>query len=294
MKFLPYALVLILAVVIIALLFTGENKLEYEVTSPKDEQEEEVVEEETAITDEESEDQKDVEDKAPDIKEEEPERYEEKEEELSEDESLKNLVYEFLGRPYERGPLGEEEGERIYREDVFDCTTLVLVSASKYNANGKSAEEMMKVANYYPAEVISYENRLHFTTYRNKVSPLFEDITRQIGGDLTEQKKVLLNKDKEGEGRLIDIDWEEEVVIKYIKTEDIQKITENIPKKVGVAFIVDGDENMGLDVRHEGFVFNSNELVHASSQRGEVYKEDLLKFLENSNYTGVLFFKFPK
>ena len=70
MKFLPYALVLILAVVIIALLFTGENKLEYEVTSPKDEQEEEVVEEETAITDEESEDQKDVEDKAPDIKEE--------------------------------------------------------------------------------------------------------------------------------------------------------------------------------------------------------------------------------
>ncbi len=208
--------------------------------------------------------------------------------------SLKGIVYEFLGRPYERGPLGEEEGEQIYREDVFDCTTLVLVSTSKYNANGKSAEEMMKVANYYPAGVVSFESRLHFTTYRNKVSPLFEDITRQIGGDLTEQKKVLLNKDREGEGRLIDVDWEEEVVIEYIKTEAVQKITKNIPKEVGVAFIVDGDENMGLDVRHEGFVFNGSELVHASSQRGEVYKEDLLKFLESSNYSGVLFFRFPK
>ncbi len=205
--------------------------------------------------------------------------------------TLKQIVYGFLGTPYERGPLGEGDNEKIYRTDVFDCTTLVLVTASKLNSNGTSPEEMMEKANYYPAGEVSYENRLHFSTYRNKVSPFFRDITFDVGGERTKEKTVILNKERDKEGRLIDIDWEEEIKLKYIEKEDIFEIISHLPLEVGVAFIVDGDEKIGLDVKHEGFVFDREKLVHASSNRGEVFEENFLDFLEKSNYSGVLFFK---
>jgi hypothetical protein len=205
--------------------------------------------------------------------------------------TLKQIVYGFLGAPYELGPLGEGEDERIYRTDVFDCTTLVLVNASKFNSNGASPEEMMTKANYYPAGEVSYENRLHFSTYRNKVSPLFEDITSDVGGERAKEKTVILNRERDKEGRLIEIDWEQEIKLAYIEKEDVPDIISRLPLEVGVAFIIEGDEEIGLDVRHEGFVFDREKLVHASSSRGEVFEEDFLDFLEKSNYSGVLFFK---
>jgi len=203
---------------------------------------------------------------------------------------LKEIVYNFLGSPYKRGPLGEKENKEIYREDVFDCTTLILVSAAKVNSNGKTPKEVMKEVNYYPPGEVSYENRLHFSTYRNKVSPYFEDITQEIGKDKTKEKKVILNKKRE-EGRLIDINWEEEINLEYIRKEDLDKVISNLPSEVGVAFIKNGDEKIGLDVRHEGFVFEKENLIHASSIEGEVAEVDFLDFVENSNYDGVIFFK---
>lgn len=287
MKFLIYTLILIVAIITIGYFFKKDREFEYETPSNENEEMEvfETKEEEPDSTDE---------DKAEEVKEE-AEVFETKEEEGAVSEkNLKEIVYGFLGTPYKRGPLGEDQGEKIYRTDVFDCTTLVLISASKYNSNGKTAEEMMKIANYHPAEVISYETRLHFTTYRNLVSPFFEDITHEVGENLTKEKVVILNRERNEKGRLIDIDWQEEIILRYIKKEDIHKIKSNIPAEVGVAFVVNGDEDMGLDVRHEGFVFDGHELIHASSQRGEVYKEDFLKFIENSNYSGVLFFKLTR
>lgn len=148
----------------------------------------------------------------------------------------------------------------------------------------------MKEVNYYPPGEVSYENRLHFSTYRNKVSPYFEDITQEIGKDKTKEKKVILNKKRE-EGRLIDINWEEEINLEYIRKEDLDKVISNLPSEVGVAFIKNGDEKIGLDVRHEGFVFEKENLIHASSIEGEVAEVDFLDFVENSNYDGVIFFK---
>ncbi len=210
---------------------------------------------------------------------------------LKEEKSIKQIVYGFLGTPYERGPLGEKEEERIYRTDVFDCTTLVLVVASKFNSNGVFPEEIIKQANYYPSDQISYESRLHFSSYRNQVSPLFRDITEEIGKEKTKTKQVVLNKDRGEEGRIIDINWEREINLKYIAKEDVPEIISFLPSETGVAFMVDGDEKIGLDIRHEGFLFNGEKLVHASSNRGEVFEEDFLDFFDKSNYTGVIFFE---
>ncbi len=243
-----------------------------------------IIQEEKIDTSEEVKDVEELEGKLKEEVEDEMEKFEQTK-------TLKQIVYGFLGVSYERGPLGEGKNEKIYRTDVFDCTTLVLVTASNFNSNGTSPEEMMKRVNYYPAGEVSYENRLHFSTYRNKVSPFFEDITFNVGGQRTKEKTVILNKERDKEGRLIDINWEKEIRIKYIEKEDVPEIISYLPLEVGVAFIVDGDEEMGLDVRHEGFVFDREKLVHASSSRGEVFEENFLDFLEKSNYSGVLFFK---
>ncbi len=210
---------------------------------------------------------------------------------LKEEKSLKQITYSFLGTPYKRGPLGEKEGEKIYRTDVFDCTTFVLVVASKFNSNGNLPEEMIKQANYYPSDQILYENRLHFSSYRNQVSPLFRDITERVGREKTKTKQVILNKDRGEEGRIIGIDWEHEINLKYVKREDVPEIISFLPTETGVGFIVEGDEKIGLDVRHEGFLFNGEKLVHASSNKGKVFEEDFLNFLEKSNYTGIIFFE---
>jgi hypothetical protein len=212
----------------------------------------------------------------------------------TQEKSLKQIVYGFIGAPYELGPLGEGEGEKIYRTDVFDCTTLVLVSASKFFSNGASPEEIMKKANYYPSEEVSYETRLHFSSYRNQVSPFFKDITEQVGGEKTEEKTVVLNKNRGEEGRIINIDWEKEIILKYIKKENVSGIISQIPPEAGVAFIIDGDEEIGLDIRHEGFLFDRENLVHASEKKKKVTEDNFLELLEKSGYSGVIFFEIKR
>ncbi len=197
---------------------------------------------------------------------------------------IEDIVRGFLGKPYELGPLGEKESEKIYRTDVFDCTTLVLVSVSKLHSD--KPEEMIKKVNYFPPGEVSYENRLHFSSYRNKVSDYFTDITRQVGGDSTESKEVLLNKD-----RLIDIDWQEEIVLDYIPVSEVGGVLDNLPSTVGVMFMRDSFSDIGLDVGHEGFLFDGTNLIHASINRQKVVEDDFLTYLRESNHDGVIFYK---
>ncbi len=206
--------------------------------------------------------------------------------EEEEEVSLEEIVYSFLGSPYQGGPLGEGEGEKIYREDVFDCTTLVLISAANYNAKEVSPEEKMKDINYHPPGEVSYESRLHFSSYRNLVSPYFKDITREVGGENFREERVLLNGT-----RIIPIDWQEEIVISYIPKEKIHLVLENLPKEAGVGFIREGSFDIGLDINHEGFLFEGRRLVHASLEKGEVVEENFLDYLSKRDYKGVIFYK---
>ena len=224
-------------------------------------------------------------------------------------ERLKALSILGLGAPYQLGPLGEEIGrdkDPVFRIDKFDCTTFVLTkTALLYSQNLKQAREMMKFLNYGLEEnlltrekepKITFENRLHFTSFRNKVSPYFRDITEQIAGpERIREKKIILNKIKPDGQRLIDIDWEKEIILKYIPSEHInKKLLGELPKAVGIAFIRAGDEKIGLDVRHEGFLFDSELFFHASSKRGQVVVDNFLEWYFSQDnipkFQGVIFF----
>ena len=194
----------------------------------------------------------------------------------------REIITGFIGTPYELGPL--DEGENIYREDVFDCTTLVLTTVA--NLYSDNPEEEIKNVNYHPPGEVGYETRLHFSTYRNKVNDYFTNITKEVGGDYVNQKQVVLNKDQ-----LIEIDWQEEITINEIRTQNVSEVVDNLPEVAGIMFMRDSNPNIGLDINHEGFVLDGEDLVHASPTHGQVYREDLLTYLENSDYDSVGFYK---
>ncbi len=208
----------------------------------------------------------------------------------TEEKTLKEVASNFLGTPYKKNPLGEEEGELLYRTDYFDCTTFVLSVIAEKKANHKTPQDIMLEINYHPPSNVSYNNRNHFTTYRNKISPYFEDITKSIGENYTKTKKIVLNKKTEGK-RIIDINWEEEVTIYYILSEDVKKITNNIPREVGVGFVNTSRFSEGLDVVHEGLLFDRETLFHASLKEKKVVQQNFLEYLDENNHSGVLFYK---
>lgn len=206
-------------------------------------------------------------------------------------ESVESLVREFTGAPYQKGPLGEGEGERIYREDVFDCTTFVLTIAARMNAVDTTPRNAMRKIHYYPPGEVSYRNRLHFSSYRNTISRYFKNITREVGGDAVKGKEVLLNRDHPQRGRLINLDWEREVTVRYIPSQRVPEVVENLPATAGVGFVRRKYFSLGLGVAHEGIVLNGRDLAHASSEKGRVVREDFLGYLKRHEYTGVLFFR---
>lgn len=219
---------------------------------------------------------------------------------------LRALAVLRLGTPYQLGRLGEESGrdkDPIFRLDITDCTVFVLTNVALLHSQSlKEAEEKMKFLNYWPEEnletgeikyKITFENRLHFTTDRNTISPYFRDITEKIAGsDKIKEKTVILNKIKADGKRLIDIDWEKEMVVKYIPNEYITKdLLAELPQAIGLAFIKEGDEEIGLDVRHEGFLFAGELFFRASSAEKKVVVNDFFEYYFETQFDGIILFE---
>ncbi len=218
------------------------------------------------------------------------------------DERLKALAILRLGTPYQLDCLGEESGrdkDPIFRLDVTDCTTFILTAAALlHSQNLEEAKGMMKFLNYQPNSEMTFENRLHFTTDRNAVSPYFEDITgRFLCGCSLKTVKVTLNKVKPDGRRLIDINWEKETTIRYIPGQYItEKLFSKLPAAIGVAFFKNGDEKIGLDVRHEGFLFDGQLLFHATSAQEVVAAEDFFEYYfgkdgKTPKFDGIILFE---
>jgi hypothetical protein len=209
-------------------------------------------------------------------------------------ERLKALSILRLGTPYQLGPLGEESGrdkDPIFRLDVTDCTAFVLTNVALLHSQSlEEAREMMKFVNYRPPNFeITFENRLHFTTDRNTVSPYFGVITQDsFSGCKLKTVSVTLNKIKPDGKRLIDIDWEKEMEIQYIPNQCLsEEFFSNLPQVLGIAFLREGDDKIGLDIRHEGILIDRKFLFHASPIQNKVVAENFFEYYFKNG-------KFPK
>ncbi len=212
---------------------------------------------------------------------------EDEEEDEEVDPVLREIVSDYIGSPHDSDPLDDDEN--VYNNEAFNSTTLVLISAADYHFPD-DPEKGMEEIHYYPPGEVSYETRLHFSTYRNRISEYFTDITLEVAEDLAQSKMITLNKDGE-DGRLLDIDWEEEIELHYVDLNDLTEVIPELPEVAGITFIVDGDEDIGLDVRGEGLLIDGDRLIRSSSSEGEVIEESILDFLEDQDYDAVNFFK---
>ncbi len=197
------------------------------------------------------------------------------------DRRLEALSLLRLGTPYELGCLGEEsekDQDPIFRVDLTDCTAFVLTNAALLHADSmERAEQEMRKVNY--RSEVSFEKRLHFTTDRIDVSPYFDFLTDQMDKNKIKEKQVILNKIKGDGERLIDIDWEKNTTVKYIPNQYIdEELLSSLPQSTGVAFVDEDRFKLGLDVVHEGLLFDQRYLIHASSDKGEVEKVNFLDY----------------
>ena len=217
----------------------------------------------------------------------------------SEEDRLWAISFLRLGTPYKLGCLGEESGvdsDPIFRLDFTDCTALVLTNTALLCS--QSAEEALAKMTQinYRSDDISFYNRLHFTTDRNDASPFFKDVTEQlINPELIEEVEIVLNKKgKEGK-RIIDIDWEKQRILKYIPIKHCQEVfLGTLPSALGVALVKEATIEQGLDVIHEGFLFEGEKFVHASSSEGEVVQVSFRNYLTQQKpkyFDGVIFFE---
>jgi len=215
-------------------------------------------------------------------------------------ERLKALAILRVGTPHQADCLGEESGrdrDPLFRVDTADCTGFVLTNAALLHAESvEEAREAMKTINYYPGKSPSFENRLHFTTERNAFSPHFEDITEQIAPaeDIATQKVIMNGFDSQG-NRIINLNWEKETEVRYIPSKILSaEFLKTIPEAVGVAFIRKSDVYRGLDVAHEGLLFDGHDLFYTSVILKKVVEVDFLDYLHSTEHVvfdGILVFK---
>ncbi len=203
-----------------------------------------------------------------------------------------------LGTPYLLFCLGEEkepDKDPVFRLDSMDCATFVMTTAALLHCSSlDDARTQMIKANY--RHVVTYQERLHYTTDRIEVSPFFDDITEKIAGkDNFKIKNILLNKIKSDGKRIINIPWEKEIGMKYIPNKFITKeLLKKAPRSCGIAFIKEKYAEQGVDVAHEGLLFNGDTLIHASSTANRVVKVGFYEYYwaENKpNFSGIILFE---
>lgn len=200
-----------------------------------------------------------------------------------------------LGTPYVGGCLGEEtppDTGPLFRLDVADCTVFVITSvALAHKETWKGAREMMKVLNYHNPpvvgkEVVSYNNRIHFTYDRLHGCPYFRDITDELlpEGELS-RATVTLNRKSDG-SRLLNIPWEKKVTARYIPSSRVDALLcSRLPEACGVAFVREKNFKIGVVVTHEGIIIDKKWLIHANSISKKVMKTDLCGYMrDNSDY----------
>ncbi|MBN1825312.1 MAG: DUF1460 domain-containing protein [Candidatus Eisenbacteria bacterium] len=215
---------------------------------------------------------------------------------LGVEEKLAALARLRIHTPYRIGCLGEgrdPDRDPLFRLDETDCTVLVVTSAALLHAGSLEEAEGAIRRIHYRGGQPSYENRYHFTLDRITASPFFEEITARAAPDsLLEGITVRLNRDSAG-GRLLPIDWEREVTIRYLPARRMNRtVAARLPSACGIAFLRLANVPKGYLVAHEGILLDGDRLFHASSRAGRVVESPLFDYLENTGFDGLLFYRF--
>ncbi len=211
------------------------------------------------------------------------------------------LAFLQVGTPYRGGPLGEEtapDTDPVVAFEYADCTVMNLLAEALAHAPEAGGERAAMARAHYRNGVVSFENRLHFTTDRLDVSPYDRDITRRVAGSIAVCRTVTLNRKSDG-SRWIPIDWTRERRVCYVPMRHAARLARwfaegRIASSAGIAFVQARHLGNGLDVVHEGLIWKGTTLVHASSREGRVVAVPWTGFVRDRgrSYDGFVLFEY--
>lgn len=201
----------------------------------------------------------------------------------------------FLGAPYRRSPLGEGKGidpDARYREDAFDCLTLVETAIALAHRRERSqAERILDDIRYADREEPSYQSRLHLMEaqwipdlirkgYLEEVTPLY-------GGEDVVWIEIELDAQKWERRRLLPaLPWAPELEgvhrIPVLPLEAAIRIANTLPAGLVIDVVREARGDDLTRISHTGLLLErdgSRFVRHAALRDRKVIDEPLEAFL---------------
>lgn len=216
---------------------------------------------------------------------------------------LKALNKWRIGTPYGIYCLGEETGvdkDPIIRFDSSDCTVHVLTTiAFSKSSSWEEARRNMIDIHYkdrpHVGKKPTFKSRWHFTSDRILNNEYTVDITKSIADhSILDSVNISLNERENGD-EFLDLGWTSNENIHFIPSDEItDEILLKLPDVCGVAFVKESYFKLGIVIAHEGFLIDSKQLVHASSEYGQtvdILFDNYLKTREGYRFDGVMFYE---
>lgn len=201
----------------------------------------------------------------------------------------------FLGAPYERSPLGEGEGidpDARYREDAFDCLTLVETAIALAHSRDRSqAERILDDIRYASGRAPSFQSRLHLMEAQWIPDLIrkgyLEEVTPQYGGEEVIWIEVELDERRWARRRLLPaLRWEPELEgahrLPVVPLQVAQRIAHTFPAGLVIDVV---REALGEDltrITHTGLIVEregKRYVRHAALRERRVIDEPLEGFL---------------
>lgn len=203
----------------------------------------------------------------------------------------------FLGRPYVRSPLGEGEGvdpDPRYREDAFDCLTLVETAIALAHAEDAGEEAVLAVMDdlrYVADATPHFQSRLHLMEAQWIPESIrkgyVEDVTATLGGAHAMATSVELDAVRWSRRRLLGaLPWLPELEgvheIAVIPLDVAIEQASSWPDGLLLNVVRQAREGFPTVITHTGLLHTrdgARYVRHASLGQQRVVDEPLLRFL---------------
>jgi len=201
----------------------------------------------------------------------------------------------FVGAPYRRSPLGEGEGidpDPRYREDVFDCLTLVETAIARlHRSRAEEARRVLDDIRYASGREIRFENRLHLMEAQWIPEMIrkgyVEEVTPQVGGDAVVWIEIPLDAGRWRRRNVLprlpwNPAWEGVHRLPVIPIEAALRLADSIPAGLVVDVVREGREGDVTRISHTGLVVEREGrrfVRHAALGERRVVDEPLEAFL---------------